>query len=103
MKSSTKKSRLGAVDSKTKNVEKCLDECRKLRGLPEELRHRVFYDFGFFLQEMVDYLVWGLQSEDLDIRRFQEKIDATEYDAESFETYVRLFEAFYRRLSREKG
>jgi len=85
-----------------KDIVKVLDKCREMRGLPEGLRHRVFYDFGVFLQEMVDYLVFGLLSEDSDIRKFQEKIDAAKYNAEDFETYVELFEKFYK-YQRRRG
>jgi 3-methyladenine DNA glycosylase Tag len=88
-----------------KDLEAVFERCREMRDLPEELRHRVFYDFGFFVQEMVDYLVWGKLSEDSDIRRFQKKIDASKYNAERFESYIELFEKFYEwlRKSKQKG
>ncbi len=83
-----------------RDVEKTIERCRKMRDLPEGLRHRVFYDFGFFLQEMADYLIWGKISKDKDIREFQKTIDVNKYDAEKFDTYIELFEKFYEWLEK---
>jgi hypothetical protein len=80
---------------KEMDVEKILDKCRERRGLPKELRHRTFREFGLFMADMVDYLVFGLESEDKDIRKFQKKINREKWDAEDFKTYVKLFEKFW--------
>jgi len=77
------------------NIEKILDKCRERRGLPEQLKHRIFYEFGGFIQDMVDFLIWGKYSDDPDIKEFQKTIDANNYNAEKFETYVKLFEKFW--------
>ena len=80
-------------------IQKKLDECRKLRGLPEELRHRIFYEFGSFIRDMVDFLVFGKYSNDTDTKEFQKTLDRNKYNAEEFETYIELFEKFWRWLS----
>jgi hypothetical protein len=83
-----------------KDVGEILDECRVLRGLPQELRHRTFFEFGGFIQDMVDYLVFGELSKDADIREFQKKIDRSEWDPEDFSTYVKLFHEYWKNFGR---
>jgi len=85
---------------KIKDVGEILDECRALRGLPQELRHRTFFEFGGFIRDMVDYLVFGELSKDADIREFQKKVDRSEWDPEKFETYVKLFHEFWKNFGR---
>jgi hypothetical protein len=84
---------------KKSDIQERLDKCRELRDLPEELRHRTFYEFGGFIQDMVLFLVWGKYSRDPDTREFQRTIDRNKYNAEEFETYIGLFEKFWRWLS----
>jgi len=87
------------MKTKTKNyIEEVLDECRKMRGLPEELRHRTFVEFGIFVKEMVDFLIWGVYSNDTFIKEFQKKIvkNKGKYNPEEFDTYVELFQQFWK-------
>jgi len=74
----------------------------KISGFSEEMKHRVFYRFGVFLQEMVNYLVWGQLSEDDILRDFQKEIDVSNYNTEDFNTYLELFEKFYEWMD-ERG
>ena len=50
--------------------------------------------FGCFLQDMVNYLVFGEFSRDEEIREFQKTIDREKYDPEDFSTYLDLFEKY---------
>jgi hypothetical protein len=84
-----------------KDAGKVFERCMEISGFPEELKHRVFFNFGFFLQEMVNYLVWGHLSEDSVLRDFQKQIDAKKYDAEKFDTYLELFEKFYEWMGKD--
>jgi hypothetical protein len=70
---------------------KKLDRCRELRGLPKQLSHRTFFEFGGFLQEMVDFLVFNKLSKEEDMRNFQKGLDTKKLDPEDFNTYVDLF------------
>ncbi len=81
------------------NIEQVLDECRKLRNLNESSRHRTFYEFGNFLQDMVDFLIFGEISKDEELARFQEDIatQRKEYNAENFATYISLFQEYWKR------
>jgi len=83
---------------KIKSVEEILDECRQMRGLPEELRHRTFYEFGAFLQDMVNFLVFGEYSKDKDLKEFQEKINREKWNPEDFNTYLKLFYQFWKNI-----
>jgi hypothetical protein len=84
---------------KKSDIQERLDKCRKLRGLPEQLRHRTFQEFGDFIRDMADFLVFGVYSNNPDTKEFQKTIDRNKYNAEEFETYVELFEKFWRWLS----
>jgi len=84
--------------SKLKDVHEVLDECRVLRGIPEQLRHRTFIEFGAFLRDMVDFLVFGEYSEDADVKEFQKKIDRNGWNPEDFNTYIQLFHLFWKNI-----
>jgi hypothetical protein len=83
-----------------KEIIKKLDKCRELRGLPKRLSHRTFFEFGCFLQEMVDFLVFGRLSEDKDMRNFQKSLNRKNLDAEDFNTYVDLFVKYWENFEK---
>ena len=84
-----------------KDAEEVFNRCMEIGGFPEELKHRIFYRFGFFLQEMINYLVWGELSKDNVLNEFQQTIDRGKYDSEKFETYLELFEKFYEWMDKD--
>ena len=86
--------------SELKDVHEVLDECRVLRGIPEQLRHRTFIEFGAFIRDMVDFLVFGIHSNDKDVRKFQDTLNRMEWNPEDFNTYIRLFHLFWKNWSR---
>jgi hypothetical protein len=92
---------------KVNDIERVFIKCQKIRGLPNQLRHRVFLDFGYFIREMVDFLIFGITSVDKDIKRFQSRIIKDvlkgKYNPEEFETYVKLFYEFYKMMLKEEG
>jgi hypothetical protein len=75
-------------------------KCAKIRGILDnkELMHRVYFHFAYFLEQMINYLVWDEESEDEEIRAFQKTINKEYYKRrrESFKTYVYLFLKFYK-------
>jgi hypothetical protein len=75
-------------------------KCAKIRGILDnkELMHRVYFHFAYFLEQMINYLVWDEESEDEEIKAFQKTINKGYYEKrrESFKTYVDLFLKFYR-------
>jgi hypothetical protein len=79
---------------------KKLDKCRKLRGLTKELSHRTFFEFGHFLQEMVDFLVFDRLSDSADLRNFQKSLDKEKLDREDFNTYVDLFVKYWENFEK---
>jgi len=80
--------------------EKILDECRKLRNLPPKLSHRIFKEFGEFLSDMVDFLVFDKESGNQFFRAFQKRIKKKKkLDPEKFETYLNLFLEYWRTFS----
>jgi hypothetical protein len=79
---------------------KKLDKCRKLRGLTKELSHRTFFEFGYFLQEMVDFLVFDRLSDSADLRNFQKSLDKEKLDREDFNTYVDLFVKYWENFEK---
>jgi hypothetical protein len=85
-----------------KDVEEVFNRCMEINGFPDELRHRFYYNFGVFLQDMVNYLIWGQLSEDKILSEFQKTIDTSKYDPEKFETYLELFEKFYEWLKNDE-
>ena len=99
MKSKTKGNRV----NKQNYIGEILDECRKMRNLPEELRHRTFVEFGFFIKDMVDFFVWNVYSDDNLVRKFQKKIEKNKgkYNPEKFGTYVELFHQFWKFVRKE--
>jgi len=80
-------------------IEEILDECRKLRGLTDDLRHRTFGEFGWFLQDMVDFLIFNKTSEDEGLAKFQKAIKEKQdsYKPEDFKTYVGLFKEYWQQ------
>jgi len=78
-----------------KDAEKVFERCAEISNIPEGLKHRIFYNFGVFLQDMVEYFIWCKFSEDTVLRDFQKEIDINKYDPENFDTYLELFEKFY--------
>jgi hypothetical protein len=79
---------------------KKLDRCRKLRGLPKQLSHRTFFEFGYFLQEMVEFLVFDRLSKDKDMRNFQKSLNKKKLDRENFNTYVDLFVKYWENFEK---
>lgn len=67
-----------------------LEECATERGV-YPVQHRSYYEFGWFLQEMVDLLVFGRFSKDEKLNEFQQQIDWNGKDAQDFDTYFELF------------
>jgi mannose-1-phosphate guanylyltransferase len=83
------------LEENRKSIEKMIEKCMEISGYPEELKHRFYYNFGIFLQDMVNYLVWKQLSEDSILREFQKTINVNDYNPEKFETYLELFMKFY--------
>jgi hypothetical protein len=79
---------------------KKLEKCRRLRGLPKNLSHRTFYEFGRFLQEMVYFLVFGVFSYEKDLKNFQMSLNREKLNAEDFNTYVDLFLEYWKNFER---
>lgn len=92
-----------------------LDSCRMMRGIQPELSHRTYAEFGHFLLNMTDFLVWHEPCpEDGDLYAFQlsisEKVCADrpkderppQYDPDNFMTYVDLFVEYWRFLLRNE-
>jgi hypothetical protein len=85
---------------KDEKIIKKLEKCRRLRGLPKNLSHRTFYEFGRFLQEMVDFLVFGVLSYEKDLKNFQMSLNREKLNAEDFNTYVDLFLEYWKNFER---
>lgn len=79
-----------------RNVIEMCTELRNVRGLEP----RTIFEFGAFLQDMFNYMMFDMRSNDRYLRRFQAMLRKVEdrfgdlYDPFDIETYVRLFE-FY--------
>ena len=71
-----------------------IEKIAEKHGYLKQLRHRLYYLFGCFLQDMVNYLVFGELSTDEEIREFQKTIDREKCDPEDFNTYLDLFEKY---------
>jgi len=73
-------------------------KCAELRKLQPELMHRVYYDFGRFIQECVDYYVFGKLPTDKDIGEFLSFYSYKRLhppDPKNFNDYLKLFLRFY--------
>ena len=72
-------------------------KCAELRKLQPELMHRIYYDFGRFIQECVDYYVFGKLPADKDLKEFLSYYRTVHlpFDPENFDYYLRLFLRFY--------
>lgn len=81
------------------NAEKILNKCRELRNLPPKLSHRIFKEFGEFLSDMVDFLVFDRESGNQFFRAFQRRIKKEKLDPEKFETYLKLFLEYWKTFS----
>lgn len=78
-------------------VDKILDECRKRRNLTENLRHRTFHEFGYFLSDMTEFLIFGEYSKDPSVKQFQDSLDRKQFDAEKLITYANLFLDYWKQ------
>jgi len=88
-------------EANKKDAEEVFNRCMEISGFPEELKHRIIWRFGFFLQEMVNYLVWEELSKDNVLSEFQQTIDRDKYDPEKFDSYLELFEKFYEWMDKD--
>lgn len=76
-----------------------LDRARMLRGLPLKLRHRTYVEFAHFMIDMIRYLVYGEESSDELVAKFQKGINRESYSwqhVQDFRTYVDLFLKYWQ-------
>jgi len=80
------------------DVEKKIEYCAKLRGVYPCLMHRTIHEFGKFLQDMVNFFIFNIESPNIFTKQFQKEIKDRKLDFEKFSTYVDLFVEFWERF-----
>ena len=80
------------------SVEKKIEYCAKLRGVYPCLIHRTIHEFGQFLQDMVNFFVFNIESPNIFTKQFQKEIKDRKLDFEKFSTYVDLFVEFWEHF-----
>ena len=85
---------------KDMDIEEKIEYCAKLRGVYPFLVHRTIFEFGRFLQDMADFLVFGSESDDVLIRQFQRELESEKrrLDPEKFSAYIDLFVEFWEKF-----
>jgi len=58
------------------------------------MKNRAISEFGFFVKEMQDFLVFGDYSESQSLKEFQQSIDPDKYKGSNWSNYVELFKDY---------